>query len=213
MTSYAGNVDNDEPSPPAEDGKEPPSLERIQLGERIRRERKRAELTQPELQTKLGRAGFEFSKAAVSAWERAERLPDVFVIKQLAKIFGVTTDTLITGVSSCPFSEEIVTQAAMLPESKVRTLESVMRAHLGIDEPEKPKEERDLDRMLHDIEAQLRLIPPSQRIDAWSQATQAIHASWPAATKSRHRPDGRDAANGNPSAEQNGAPAQRKAPK
>ena len=49
-----------------------------------------AGLTQAELGSMLN-----YSDKTVSKWERAESLPDAFVLKQLASIFGVTVDYLL----------------------------------------------------------------------------------------------------------------------
>jgi len=51
--------------------------------------RKALSLTQAELAEKLN-----YSDKAVSKWERAEALPDIFVLKQLADLFGITLDGL-----------------------------------------------------------------------------------------------------------------------
>lgn len=47
-------------------------------------------LTQAELAEKLN-----YSDKAVSKWERGESIPDAFVLKQMASIFGVTVDYLL----------------------------------------------------------------------------------------------------------------------
>lgn len=52
--------------------------------------RKAYNLTQAELAEKLN-----YSDKAVSKWERAESIPDVIVLKQIADIFNVTVDYLL----------------------------------------------------------------------------------------------------------------------
>ena len=47
--------------------------------------------TQAELGEKL-----HYTDKAVSKWERAESLPDAYVLKQMAEAFGVTVDELLT---------------------------------------------------------------------------------------------------------------------
>ena len=47
-------------------------------------------------QAELG-AMINYSDKTVSKWERGEALPDAFVLTQLADIFGVTVDYLLTG--------------------------------------------------------------------------------------------------------------------
>lgn len=53
--------------------------------------RTKAGMTQLELAAKLN-----YSDKSVSKWERAESVPDVFVLKNIADIFGVTVDYLIS---------------------------------------------------------------------------------------------------------------------
>lgn len=53
--------------------------------------RKALKITQAELAEKLN-----YSDKAVSKWERAESIPDVYVLHQIALIFGITIDTLIS---------------------------------------------------------------------------------------------------------------------
>lgn len=53
--------------------------------------RTQAGMTQAELA-----AIIHYSDKSVSKWERAEGLPDVYILKQLAGIFGVSTDDLLS---------------------------------------------------------------------------------------------------------------------
>lgn len=53
--------------------------------------RKQSRLTQAELAQKL-----HYTDKAVSKWERAESVPDIAVLKELAALFGVTVDYLLT---------------------------------------------------------------------------------------------------------------------
>lgn len=48
-------------------------------------------MTQLEIAEKLN-----YSDKAVSKWERAESVPDVFVLKQIADLYGVTVDYLLS---------------------------------------------------------------------------------------------------------------------
>ena len=52
--------------------------------------RKQAGLTQQELATKIN-----YSDKAVSKWERAEGIPDVFVLKELADLYGITVNDFL----------------------------------------------------------------------------------------------------------------------
>ncbi|MCM1395785.1 MAG: helix-turn-helix domain-containing protein [Corallococcus sp.] len=53
--------------------------------------RKQAGLTQQELAEKLS-----YSDKAVSKWERAEGVPDIFVLKTLADMYGITVNDILT---------------------------------------------------------------------------------------------------------------------
>ena len=57
------------------------------IAENIVTLRKNAGLTQAELAERLN-----YSDKAISKWERAEAVPDVLVLAQLAELFGVTVD-------------------------------------------------------------------------------------------------------------------------
>ena len=59
--------------------------------------RQQAGMTQLELAEKL-----HYSDKAVSKWERGESMPDVGVLKQIADMFHVTVDSLLTGEESKP---------------------------------------------------------------------------------------------------------------
>ena len=59
--------------------------------------RKRLNLTQAQLAEKLN-----YSDKAVSKWERAEAVPDIYILSELAKIFGTTVDELISSEPHLP---------------------------------------------------------------------------------------------------------------
>ena len=48
-------------------------------------------MTQSELGEKLN-----YSDKAISKWERAEGMPDAFVLKQLSQLFNVSVDYLLS---------------------------------------------------------------------------------------------------------------------
>lgn len=64
----------------------------IETANRLLNYRKRQGLSQEELAAKIG-----VSRQAVSKWERAEASPDTDNLIELAKIYGVTLDELISG--------------------------------------------------------------------------------------------------------------------
>ena len=53
--------------------------------------RKASKLTQLELAAKLN-----YSDKAISKWERGDSMPDIFLFKQLADMYGVSVDYLMT---------------------------------------------------------------------------------------------------------------------
>ncbi len=68
-----------------------------------------AGLTQAELGAMLN-----YSDKTISKWERAEAIPDAFVLRQMGEIFGVTVDNLLTShdewkpiVTEEPETEEV----------------------------------------------------------------------------------------------------------
>lgn len=67
------------------------------LGANIAAFRKRNGLTQMALAEKIN-----FSDKAVSKWERGESIPDVMTLMELAKLFGVTVDDLLTDQNALP---------------------------------------------------------------------------------------------------------------
>ena len=71
--------------------------------------RKGNEMTQIELAERLN-----YSDKAISKWERGESVPDISVLKQIADMFGVTVDYLITpGHSAPPDTKEIEEREAL----------------------------------------------------------------------------------------------------
>lgn len=64
---------------------------RSQVAGNLVRLRQQAGLTQAELGAKIN-----YSDKSVSKWERAEAVPDAFVLKQIADLYGVTVDYLLT---------------------------------------------------------------------------------------------------------------------
>lgn len=63
---------------------------KIQIGSNIASLRKQCAMTQAELAERLN-----YSDKAISKWERGESIPDAVTLVQLAKIFGVSMDSLV----------------------------------------------------------------------------------------------------------------------
>lgn len=81
--------------------------EREILAQNISFFRKKLNISQTELAKRI-----QYSNKNVSKWERGETTPDVFTIKKLAEIFGVTVDTLLS-----PIAED--TKEAIKTKTKV----------------------------------------------------------------------------------------------
>lgn len=60
------------------------------LAKNLIRYRKAYNITQAELAEKLN-----YSDKAVSKWERAEAVPDLVILKQIADLYGITIDSLL----------------------------------------------------------------------------------------------------------------------
>ena len=73
------------------------------LGANIASYRKRQRLTQAGLAEKLN-----YSDKAVSKWERGESMPDVLTLVQLAQLFDVSVNDLLTDPNSLPPDSGIV---------------------------------------------------------------------------------------------------------
>ena len=58
------------------------------------------QLTQIELAEKIN-----YSDKAVSKWERGESIPDVSVLLELSKLFGVSIDFLVTAHENKPLTQ------------------------------------------------------------------------------------------------------------
>lgn len=67
------------------------------LGSNIATYRKRQGLTQAGLGDKLN-----YSDKAVSKWERGESMPDVLTLVQIAELFGITVNDLLTDPNRLP---------------------------------------------------------------------------------------------------------------
>ncbi len=85
------------------------------IAENITLLRKGSGMTQIELAEKLN-----YSDKSVSKWERGESVPDIMVLKQMADLFGVTVDYLITdGHDALPTAED-AERERMLVRKKTR---------------------------------------------------------------------------------------------
>ena len=84
------------------------------LGKRIAALRREKGLKQDELAEKLG-----VSPQAVSKWENDQTCPDISILPQLAKILGISVDTLLTG------DEQQEPAVRMLPEEQRKDIKDM----------------------------------------------------------------------------------------
>lgn len=84
------------------------------IGGKIRIGREREHLTQAELAQKLS-----VTRQAVSNWERDKTLPDIYMIREIAEIFGLTLDEFMEGAKNhrlrCPKRHPIFWQVLVRP--------------------------------------------------------------------------------------------------
>ena len=70
---------------------------KLTIAKNIQTLRKNAGLTQIDLAERLN-----YSDKAVSKWERGESLPDIAVLKEIADLFGVSVDYLLSDAHDLP---------------------------------------------------------------------------------------------------------------
>ena len=75
------------------------------LGSNIASYRKQQRLTQAGLADKLN-----YSDKAVSKWERGESMPDVLTLVQVAELFGVSVNDLLTDPNTLPEEKSLVVE-------------------------------------------------------------------------------------------------------
>ncbi len=79
---------------------------KAQVGSNIARLRRDSGLTQADLAEKLN-----YSDKAVSKWERAESMPDLLTLVQLAELFGTDVNQLLAPEGTSPAASEAAVQA------------------------------------------------------------------------------------------------------
>lgn len=79
---------------------------KYQIGANIAVQRKKAGLTQVGLAEKLN-----YSDKAVSKWERGESMPDVLTLTQLAEVFEITVNDLLSDPNELPGNPTKLEQA------------------------------------------------------------------------------------------------------
>lgn len=87
----------------------------MQIGEIIRKYRKEKNLTQEEMANRLG-----VTAPAVNKWENGNTMPDIMLLAPIARLLGITTDTLLS------FREE-------LTKEEIRNLVKELDVKLGKD--------------------------------------------------------------------------------
>ena len=93
------------------------------IGKKIVNLRKINNITQMELADLMG-----VSYQAVSNWERGSSMPDISKLPELAKIFGVTIDELLSGEESLDFIKNVIDSKddSYLKEEKISLKDVVL---------------------------------------------------------------------------------------
>ena len=81
--------------------------------------RKRAGMSQEDLAERL-----HVSRQTISKWETGQSAPDPETVVQLARLFGITTDQLLTEEAPAPFPEAPPSPAEAPPVTKVPLLDA-----------------------------------------------------------------------------------------
>ena len=100
---------------------------KYQLGANIAAFRKHNGLTQAGLAEKLN-----YSDKAVSKWERGESMPDVLTLVQLAELFGITVNDLLTDPDALPENPGKVEQVMTMAVEKAMKRKANKRIILGL---------------------------------------------------------------------------------
>lgn len=82
------------------------------IGNRISKHRREKRMTQEELAEKLG-----VSSQAVSKWENDQSCPDISLLPTLCRIFGISTDELLTGRND---------EVRMIPSEQRKSLDELI---------------------------------------------------------------------------------------
>jgi transcriptional regulator with XRE-family HTH domain len=78
------------------------------VGQRLRQARINAKLTQQDVAGDFGR-----SRQSISSWESGKTLPDLIEFRQLATLYGVSTDLILYGLYSVTAAGQGVVRRAM----------------------------------------------------------------------------------------------------
>lgn len=89
--------------------------------------RQKAGLTQAELGEKLN-----YSDKTISKWERAESIPDAFILTRLAEIFGVTVDDILRPADTWEQKEKKKKEAEIASQRKFSASVVTMVSIAGI---------------------------------------------------------------------------------
>ena len=100
---------------------------KFQLGANIASYRKHNGLTQAGLAEKIN-----YSDKAVSKWERGESIPDVLTLVQLAELFGITVNDLLTDPDALPENPGKVEQVMTMAVEKAMKRKANKRIILGL---------------------------------------------------------------------------------
>lgn len=83
------------------------------IGQKLAEKRKKYGMTQDEVAERLG-----VTPQAVSKWETGASCPDITLLPKLAKLYGTTTDELL--------SEESTPEVVVVPEEKRKSIDEMI---------------------------------------------------------------------------------------
>lgn len=119
----------------------------MQIGEVIRKYRKSRNMTQEEMANRLG-----VTTSAVNKWENGNSFPDIMMLAPIARLFGITLDTLLS------FQEE-------LTDDEINQIIKEVNARLKYDT---------YDKVVQWAKRKLELYPNCERLILWT--TQVLDA-------------------------------------
>ena len=101
------------------------------LGMRLASARQNKGFTQQDIATR-----FSLNKATVSAWETGRGIPDALTLRDLAKLYGVSADSLLWEDSLSPEGMKFAEAFDGLDEQQKRTLNAIWRAYIQESAPD-----------------------------------------------------------------------------
>lgn len=101
------------------------------LGARIKQARESASLSQEEFGNRLAAFGHRAaSKQTISSWETGRNIPSAIVLRDIARVCNVSTDSLTLGVDRWPFETQLLEKIRQLDPRQLLKLEGAIEMWL-----------------------------------------------------------------------------------